>query len=134
MKISGESDWTCPVRCEADRLWCAGEARRLARTLGFGERAQWELAVVVAELVSNAVRHAGVGTLHIRPAPGARRGIEITVADDGPGIAPWGAPTPRGRPGLGMGLRTVRCLMHDVLVKRAPGGGTVVAAVRFLEP
>jgi serine/threonine-protein kinase RsbT len=131
---ASESDWSCPLRCEADRLWCAGEARRFAQRLGFGDHAQWELAIVVAELVSNAVRYAGTGTLRMRPAPGARRGIEITVSDHGPGIDLGGAARTARRPGLGIGLRIVHCLMQRVSLEAAPDHGTVVTAVRFLEP
>jgi serine/threonine-protein kinase RsbT len=123
--------------CDADRLWCAGEARRFACRLGFKERAQWELAVVVAELVSNAVQHAGSGTLLLRRAVGPRRGIEVVVSDQGPGMdSEEAAPRHPGvhRAGLGIGLRTVRCLMDVVSIASARGRGTVVTAVRFLEP
>jgi anti-sigma regulatory factor (Ser/Thr protein kinase) len=116
------------VASETDRFWCAREVRRFARDVGFGDRAQWELAVVAAELVSNAVRYAGSGTLTLRAAPGPRAGI--VVADPG-------APAARGaraRHGLGLGLRTVRCLCHQVAIERRAAGGTVVTAARYLEP
>ena len=116
------------VGSETDRYWCAGEVRRFARDVGFPDRAQWELAIVAAELVSNAVRYAGSGTLTLRPAPGPRGGVLVVVAD--PGAT---APAARARRGLGLGLRTVRCLCHDVSVERGPDGGTVVTAARYLE-
>jgi serine/threonine-protein kinase RsbT len=115
---------------ETDRFWCAREVRRFAGDLGFGERAQWELAIVVAELVSNAVRYAGSGTLTLRLTSGPRAGMQIVVAD--PGGRGWTAP--RERPGLGLGLRTVRCLSHEVSIERDPDGGTVVTAARYLAP
>jgi serine/threonine-protein kinase RsbT len=118
------------ISSETDRFWCAREARRFAREVGFGERAQWELAIVVAELVSNAVRYAGSGTLTLRAASGPRTGIEVVVAD--PGGPGWTeAPARRG---LGLGLRTVRCLSHEVSIRRDPDGGTVVTAARYLGP
>jgi serine/threonine-protein kinase RsbT len=120
---------------ETDRFWCAGEVRRFARELGFGERAQWELAIVVAELVSNAVRYAGSGTLTLRTRVGARTGIEMVVADPGAGrMASGGASDAAPRHGLGVGLRTVRCLSHEVSVERDEHGGTVVTAARYLDP
>ena len=67
------------VSSETDRFWCAREVRRAARDLGFDEEAQWELAIVAAELVSNAVRYAGSGMLTLRAAPGRRPGMEIVV-------------------------------------------------------
>jgi len=128
------------VAAETDRFWCAREVRRFARELGFGERAQWELAIVVAELVSNAVRYGGSGTLTLRRACGPRAGMEIVVADSGGAgwrveAGPTPAATPAGtRPGLGLGLRTVRCLSHDVSIDRTRNGGTVVTAARYLAP
>lgn len=114
------------VDSETDRFWCAREVRRVARELGFGERAQWELAIAAAELVTNAVRYAGSGTLLLRPAEGPRRGMELVVAD------PGGAGAPRRR-GLGLGLRTVRCLCDRVSIERDARGGTVVTAARWVE-
>ncbi len=124
------------VARETDRFWCAGEVRRFAQALGFGERAQWELAIVAAELVTNAVRYAGSGTLTLRTAGGARAGMELVVADPGPwreraAPAPGAAPARRG---LGLGLRTVKLLSHAVSIERGRHGGTVVTAARYLEP
>jgi anti-sigma regulatory factor (Ser/Thr protein kinase) len=118
------------VAAETDRFWCGREVRRFARAMGFGERAQWELAIVAAELVSNAVRYAAAGTLTLRTTTGPRAGMEIVVADrGGEGWRVWAA-----RRGLGLGLRTVRCLSHAVSIERAPNGGTVVTAARYLAP
>jgi anti-sigma regulatory factor (Ser/Thr protein kinase) len=118
------------VGSETDRYWCAGEVRRFARDVGFPDRAQWELAIVAAELVSNAVRYAGSGTLTLSAAPGPRAGMVVAVADPGADAAR----ETRARPGLGLGLRTVLCLCHDVAIERAPAGGTVVTVARYLEP
>ncbi len=119
------------VTDESDRFWCAAEVRRFARDVGFGDRAQWELAIVAAELVSNAVRHAAAGTLTLRGASGPRGGMEIVVADrGGTGWRVWAG----RRRGLGLGLRTVRCLSDDVSIERGPDGGTVVTAARYLSP
>lgn len=127
------------INSETDRFWCAFEARRFAQNLGFGERAQWELAIVVAELVSNAARYAGSGTLTLRASLAPLAGMEIVVADPGPRCAAAAADAssaaPAGaRPGLGLGLRTVGLLSHEVSFVRAPDGGTVVKAARFLRP
>jgi anti-sigma regulatory factor (Ser/Thr protein kinase) len=118
------------VASETDRFWCAREVRRFAREMGFDEQAQWELAIVAAELLSNAVRYAGSGTLALRPATGPRRGVEIRVSD--PGGRAWTEPS--DRPGLGLGLRTVRCLSDEVSIERDGGGGIVVTAARYLAP
>ncbi len=120
---------------ETDRFWCAREVRRFARELGFAEIAQWELAIVVAELVTNAVRYGGSGTLTLRTTPGPRAGIELVVADPGAArTASAGPANATPRHGLGLGLRTVRCLSHEVSVERDEHGGTIVTAARYLEP
>ena len=124
------------VAAETDRFWCAREVRRFARDLGFGERAQWELAIVAAELVSNAVRYGADGDAHAagdaRGAGGhgdrGRRPRRRRLAGVGRGAR-------RGRAGAsGLGLRTVRCLSHEVSIEHAPDGGTVVTAARYLSP
>lgn len=120
------------VERETDRIWCAQEVRRLAREAGFGERAQWELAIVTAELVANAVRYGGSGTVTVRAPPGPRAGIQVVVADPG---APRPDPTAKARRhGLGLGLATVRCLCHHVDFDHDDRGGTVVTASRYLDP
>jgi anti-sigma regulatory factor (Ser/Thr protein kinase) len=126
------------VASETDRFWCASEVRRYARNLGFGERAQWELAIVAAELVSNAVRYGGSGMLKLRTTSGPRAGMEIVVADSGSGPAATAGSAPAATPsaartGLGLGLRTVRCLCHEVSIERDYQGGIVVTAARYLE-
>lgn len=135
MARANATDDVFRVAAETDRFWCAREVRRFARDLGFGERAQWELAIVAAELVSNAVRYGAEGTLTLRATPGARAGMEIVVADHGgDGWRVWAEAPAGGRRGLGLGLRTVRCLSHEVSIEHAPDGGTVVTAARYLSP
>lgn len=50
---------------ENDRLWASGEARRFAAELGFHAADQARIAVCVAELASNAAKHAGGGRVEI---------------------------------------------------------------------
>ena len=125
------------VGCETDRFWCAREARRFASEVGFAELAQWEIAIVVAELVANAVRHAGSGTVTFRRAPGPRAGMQIVVANESGEVATAGpaerAPAAGARRGLGLGLKTVRLLTDSVSIE-AGVRGLVVTASRYLAP
>ncbi len=63
-------------------------AREVARSLGFGMVDQSRIATAVSELARNVVRYAtnGQGETYIRSLNGERMGIEIVVADQGPGI------------------------------------------------
>lgn len=131
MRTARDSVDVFRVERETDRFWCAREVRRFAREVGFGERAQWELAIVTAELVTNAVRYGGSGTVMIRTPSGPRPGIELVVAD--PGARAWDPAPGAMRHGLGLGLRTVRLLSHQVTFDHDERG-TVVTASRYLDP
>lgn len=131
MAAARSSEDAFRIGCETDRFWCAREARRFARAVGFDERAQWELAIVVAELVSNAVRYAGSGTVTLRTAQGPRAGMEIVVADPGEFR---GSPGSEARRGLGLGLKTVRCLTDAFSIGPGPDGGTIATAARYVQP
>ena len=125
-------------------------------------RPQWTmgdpdgLRRVVANLVSNAVRHAR-GTVTLAAAPAAADRVEIHVTDDGPGIAPADRERVFGRftrlddarardavtgaEGAGLGLAIVRELvrLHGGTVRladAAPGLRVVVSlpAVPVPEP
>jgi two-component system, sensor histidine kinase PdtaS len=95
------------------------------------------LAVVLTELVQNAIEHGlagGSGTVTVALRGGAGKPVELEVADDGPGAAPDGdGPDPRS--GGGLGLRLVRGLVeeelggHFTLVLRAGQGSLAVASV-----
>jgi len=123
------------------RLVVAGDAGPLVATAD-PER----LAQVVANLVENAIKYAGTTVeVAVRPGPpavpggGGGGGVEIGVADDGPGIDPDDLPrvferlyTSRRQPGrkvgTGLGLAIVRELVSamggHVGVAATPEGGT----------
>ncbi len=120
-------------------------ARRFAREVGFDERGASEVAISAAELVSNAVRHARVGTLELRELGAPRPGVEIIVCDEGPGIPSpdlavvdgWsrGAPLAadaRPSEGTGCGLGAVRRLTDDTEIESVPSR-TIVTARRYVD-
>jgi anti-sigma regulatory factor (Ser/Thr protein kinase) len=79
---------TLPVRGRSDVVVAGSQARRLARDLGFSARRAAEIAIVVAELASNIVKHGVRGELTFAfDAEAAPRGeLAITARDAGPPI------------------------------------------------
>lgn len=108
-------------------------AREAARSLGFGLVDQTRITTAVSELARNVVRYAtdSRGEVRIRPLALSERGVglEIVVADEGPGIEDVKAAMQEGVTsgmGLGMGLPGARRLVDELEIDSAPGRGTVV--------
>jgi serine/threonine-protein kinase RsbT len=123
------------IRGEEDIVLARQRAREVARLLGFGAVDQSRIATAVSELTRNVVRYAthGQGEARIRAlSPGVNGGapgIEVVVADEGPGIADVQAALRDGftsGPGLGMGLPGTRRLMDEMEVSSALGRGTTI--------
>jgi serine/threonine-protein kinase RsbT len=109
--------------------------------------------VCVAELASNAAKHAGRGRIELSAAVAldgsGRVGCRVRAVDAGPGIeavedalrdgfSEGRELTPdvpiSARRGLGIGLGTVCRLMSDVRVVSRVGGGVVIEAVLWRAP
>lgn len=119
-----------------------GEARRagvdLARALEFGDVKQGEVAIVVTELATNLVKHAGGGEMLIQPvaAPGAV-GLDVLALDRGPGFARPGEVlrdgySTAGTPGTGLGA--VRRIAGVFDTYSGPNVGTAVHARVLVSP
>jgi serine/threonine-protein kinase RsbT len=134
---------------EADSFWCGRCCADLAGAIGLGGKAQGEIAIAVSELVTNALKFAGGGTLTARRIGAPRVGIEVVVEDDGPGIPDPDAARIDGfsegrvlapedyahrTRGLGAGLGAVQRLMDEVVIEPRPGGGTRVVARKLVGP
>ena len=83
------------------------------------------MALIAVELVTNAVKHAfpqrREGRVRIELLPTSAKGIELTIADNGTGMAEGAAES--------LGYRLVRALakqVSGVLNVRSTGGGTTV--------
>lgn len=123
------------VRCEEDLLTVRHAVRAATVQAGFGIVDQTRVVTAASELARNAYVHGGGGTLEVRPlAPGGRRGLRLTVRDEGPGIPDVETALQDGfttGSGLGHGLGGARRLMHDFQVRTAPGRGTTVVVTRW---
>lgn len=87
LNLRGTPSEVLPVD-EASQL---GHARRVAQRLaegaGLDETAAGRLALVVMELGTNLLKHAGSGLLYLRAVPGLDcQGVEVLAVDRGPGF------------------------------------------------
>jgi serine/threonine-protein kinase RsbT len=138
---------TFQVRYVSDAVWAASRVRALGLRFGMRWRARHELSVVVSELVTNAVKFAGSGTVTVRQLTSPKAGLEVEVEDHGPGVADpelavldgysEGAMVPadkdpRGRRGLGSGLSAVKRLSDELQIVSPSEGRTRVVARKYL--
>lgn len=117
-----------------------GAARRtasaFARERGFTEIESDQVGLVVTELATNLLKHAGGGELLLsRLVDGDRVGLKVEACDSGPGIADVdGALTDRysTTQTRGAGLGAVNRLMDDMEIVSSPGRGTTVSCHRWV--
>lgn len=142
-------DTTVPANVEVElQMPVAGEegivqARQLARDAakrtGFGMVDQSRIATAVSELARNVVRYAtgarGHLTINQLTSPSGAKGIEIIIADEGPGIDDISLAMREGfttGAGLGMGLPGAQRLMDEMEIESAPGRGTTITIRKWL--
>jgi anti-sigma regulatory factor (Ser/Thr protein kinase) len=129
------------------RLDCLGAGAQLKQRcleLGWSEREAGEVALVLVELATNAVRHGNGGEAHVQLT--AERAC-ITVEDRGPGFPLWllerwrkndelaplfSATEPRAltRNGLGAGLDGARRMCDRLELCNRDGAGARAQATR----
>lgn len=135
------------VREELDVFEACRAVRELSGLIGFGRLARGELDIVVAELASNIVKHAGRGVIECLEILDAQRGagIEITARDEGPHIRQVELAVQDGfddsgpilpermvkRRGWGVGLGAV-VRMTDTFEHTALACGNQIRVVRYL--
>jgi anti-sigma regulatory factor (Ser/Thr protein kinase) len=112
------------------------EARQTAMTVceaqGFGAERSGNVAIIITELATNLVKHAGGGECLLRPyTDGGVSGIECLALDRGPGIKDIAkclqdGYSTAGSPGNGLGA--VRRLSSTFDLYSQPGKGTAVLA------
>ena len=111
------------IHSDADIVAARQKGRELARSLA------------ISELARNVVQYAIRGEVALWPVTsGRRRGIAISVRDEGPGIpdvdrALEDGFSTSGR--LGLGLPGVRRLMDEIDIESTPGRGTLVCATKW---
>lgn len=113
------------------------EIHAKALSAGFTPRRLGELDIVVAELVSNLVRHAGGGQLFVKLVEESGvQGIELISIDNGPGISDVNRMMEDGmstKNSLGQGLGSMKRLADIFQVYSQRGWGTVMLLRLFNE-
>ncbi|MBW1690812.1 MAG: anti-sigma regulatory factor [Deltaproteobacteria bacterium] len=112
------------------------EARKLAKSAGFGEIDEVMIATAVSELARNILAYAGEGEVTIEIlGKGFSKGIEIVAQDNGPGIADLEKAMEDNFStggGLGIGLPGVKRIMDEFTIYTKPGLGTKVAVRKWV--
>src|SRR5512133_1062843 len=129
--VAGET--RIAIDSEDDIIAARQTAREVARDLGFGLVDQSRIATAVSELTRNVVRYAirGHGEAVIRAIEEtpSRVGLEVTVADEGPGIPNIEAAMSEGFTtgnGMGLGLPGAKRLVDEMNIQSVVGEGTTV--------
>jgi len=119
-----------PIRKRSDEEEAVRAVLCAAEETGMDKIRAMSLATAVVELVTNALIHAGGGTVTVRRIRDERcEGVEVTVADRGPGIEDVALALQDGHStagGLGVGLGGVRRMVDHFEVRTRKGGGTLI--------
>ena len=113
------------------------EVHRLSIQCGLTDKRVAEIDIVVAEIGSNIIKHAGSGEVLVMLTDAPQPAIEIIAIDSGPGIADLarmmqdGISTART---LGQGLGAVKRLSDFLQIYSVKGWGTVLVSRFFIKP
>lgn len=109
--------------------------RTNALKAGFSLVDQTKIVTAASEIARNTVDYGGGGTLLIELLrEGARRGLKLTFADQGPGIPDIERAMTDGYTsgsGLGLGLSGAKRLCNEFAINSTPGSGTIVTLARW---
>jgi serine/threonine-protein kinase RsbT len=135
VKMIVETDETMPVRTSDDVVRVRQAVRAQAVAVGFSLVDQTKIITAASEIARNTVDYGGGGTARIETLRnGQRRGVRLTFADQGPGIADLKQAMTDGftsGSGLGLGLSGAKRLVNEFDITSAPGQGTTVTLARW---
>jgi len=123
-----------PVETSEDVVRVRQAVRAWAVELGFSLVDQTKIVTAASELARNTLDYGGGGTVEIEALAAPQRGVRLTFADQGPGIADIEAALRDGYTtgnGLGLGLGGARRLVNEFDIHTRPGEGTRVTIARW---
>lgn len=113
------------------------EIRALAHTLHFNERQIGEIDIIVAELASNLVKHAGGGQILVKlVSHQGNDGIELISIDNGAGIADINKMVRDGESSkstLGLGLGAMQRLSDTFQIYSLKNWGTIILCRKYVK-
>ena len=128
-------DQEMPIRSATDVVQVRQAVRTAAVGLGFSLVEQTKIVTAASELARNTFEHGGGGTARVQTiAQGLKRGLRLTFADHGPGIADVALAMTDGYTtgqGMGLGLSGSKRLVSEFELDTAVGRGTTVTVTRW---
>lgn len=129
---------THPIVEPEDIVLVRQAVRRTAVAMGFNLVDQTKIVTATSELARNALHYGGGGTMTLEVVQqGARAGLRLTFADEGPGIPDIEMALRDGFTtgnGMGLGLGGAKRLSDEFEIDSAPGRGTRVTILRWRKP
>lgn len=130
-----QRDETMIVQVSTDVVLVRQAVRKCAVELGFSLVEQTKITTAASELARNTLEHGGGGTVRLETLlEGNRRGLRLTFADRGPGIADIEMALKDGyttRGGMGMGLGGSKRLVSEFQIVSEVGKGTIVTIIKW---
>ena len=124
-----------PVQTSEDIVKVRQAVRSWAVELGFNLVDQTKIVTAASELARNTVIYGGGGTVELESLlEPRRRGLRLTFADQGAGIANTEQALKDGFTtgnGLGLGLGGAKRLSNEFEIHSQPGAGTTVRITRW---
>jgi len=135
MSQTMEREIAMPIRSDLDVLKARQQGKELAAGLRFTNSELTIIATAISEIARNTVLYAKIGRLTLNVLrQGSKRGIQIVVEDQGPGIADLGMAMQDGYStshGLGIGLPGSKRLMDEFNIKSEVGKGTTIVMTKW---
>ena len=123
------------IQSNEDVVIVRQRAREQSVRAGFSLLETTKLVTAASELARNALEHGGGGHAEIEViTDGIRRGVRMTVIDEGPGIPDIELALRDGYTsggGLGLGLGGSRRLVNEFHIESEVGRGTRVQVIRW---
>lgn len=123
-----------PIISDIDIFKARRAGKELAKDIGFLQNGCSMIEIVVSELASNILRHAGSGTISVK-AVDKKNGIEIVSRDEGPGIENLEEALKgqkKSLHGLGIGLAGVKRMMDELELCPVQGKGSTIIARKWI--